>query len=134
MTEPATGSNKRRRRIDIILTVTGLVIAAAGVVVGVVDKKVRCSLHLDKCTTTNGRVNMSPCLEMHTAPDTAAPFEECLPYNLKIDIDCTATGTAVTGPYGDSTIWDHTTYQGKTGYLADAWMYTGHPEAVADPC
>ncbi len=87
-----------------------------------------------KADLGNGRVNMSPCLDMRTSPSTGAAVVQCVPDNVLIRVNCTASGTSVTGPYGASTIWDHTTYKGKSGYLSDAYVYTGVSGTVAKAC
>ncbi len=87
-----------------------------------------------KAVHGNGRVNMSPCLNMHTSPGTSSTVVQCVPDNVVVQINCTAHGTSVTGPFGATTIWDHTTYAGKSGYLSDAYVYTGVSGAVAKAC
>lgn len=81
-----------------------------------------------------GRVVASPCLNLRSSPSTSATALTCVPYQTTVGIDCTATGSAVTGPYGTESVWDHTTYASKSGYLADAWVYTGVNHAVAGAC
>ena len=41
-----------------------------------------------------------------------------------------ARGTAVTGTYGTSTLWDRI----GNGYIADAYVYTGADGQVAPTC
>lgn len=81
-----------------------------------------------------GHVIMSPCLNMRSGPSTAATVVTCVPVNTMLTITCTTTGTAVTGPYGTTKIWDHAAYLGKSGYLSDAYIYTGTGAAVAKTC
>ncbi len=58
----------------------------------------------------------------------------CIPKDQVIAIQCTATGNSVVGPYGASTVWDRTSFNGMTGFVADAWVYTGTDAATAAPC
>lgn len=85
-------------------------------------------------TSGNGRINISPCLNLRSGPNGGTSLVGCIPYNTMIQIDCTAQGNSVTGPYGASTLWDHTTYAGVAGYVADAWVYTGTSAAIAPTC
>lgn len=76
----------------------------------------------------------SPCLDFHNGPGHAYTVIDCIPDGTTISIDCIAQGNAVTGPYGTETIWDHTSYRDRTGYVTDAYVYTGTNNAVAPPC
>lgn len=76
----------------------------------------------------------SPCLDFHSGPGHTYTKIGCIPDGTKINIDCIEQGNAVTGPYGTETIWDHTNYAGKAGYVADAFVYTGVNGAVAPTC
>ena len=81
-----------------------------------------------------GKILASPCLNFHNAPHISATLIGCVPLNTIITIKCTASGDAVTGPYGTESTWDYTTYGGKNGYVADAWVYTGSNYPVAGAC
>jgi uncharacterized protein YraI len=81
-----------------------------------------------------GRILISPCLNLRAGPNGSTSLVGCIPVNTTINIDCTASGNAVTGPYGTETLWDHTTYNGTAGYVADAWVYTGTNGPVAPSC
>src|SRR5262245_58390125 len=102
----------------------GLAVATAGLF-GVANSAV---------ALPTGRILIKPCLNFHTDATYTSPQVGCIPYNTTVAIDCTKTGPSVTGPYGAENIWDHTTYAGKTGFVADAWVYTGHNGAVAPTC
>jgi uncharacterized protein YraI/predicted esterase len=82
----------------------------------------------------SGRVLASPCLNMRTGPGSGDTLVTCIPVNTVIPIDCTASGSSVTGPYGTETTWDQTSYGGQGGYVADAWVYTGTNSPVAGSC
>ena len=79
-----------------------------------------------------GRVVAQPCLNQRTSP--SGTVLQCIPYNTTLTINCTLSGPGVTGPYGTLYTWDQVTYGGKTGYVSDAWMYTGSNNPVAGTC
>jgi uncharacterized protein YraI len=81
-----------------------------------------------------GRVLASPCLNLRNGPYSSSTLVGCIPYNTIITISCTATGSAVTGPYGTESIWDYTSWSGTSGFVSDAWVYTGTNSAIAGPC
>lgn len=82
----------------------------------------------------SGRVVASPCLNLRSGPGAIFPVVACVPTNVTIAIDCTASGPSVTGPYGATTLWNHTSYAGKSGFVSDAWVYTGSWNPVAPGC
>ena len=81
-----------------------------------------------------GQIIIQPCLNLRQGPSGQSALIGCVPYHTNITIDCTATGNVVHGPYGATTLWDHTTYQGYEGYVSDAWVYTGTSGPVAGQC
>ena len=81
-----------------------------------------------------GRVLISPCLNLRAGPKGTTTLIGCVPVDTTINIACTASGNAVTGPYGTESTWDKTTYGGLTGYVADAWVYTGSSSPAAGSC
>ena len=81
-----------------------------------------------------GRVMISPCLDLHSAPGHSTTVIGCLPNGTLITLQCTAQASSVTGKYGTTTIWDRTSYAGKTGYVTDAYVYTGTNGAAAPAC
>ena len=82
----------------------------------------------------SGWVMAKPCLTMRSSATSSSSSLVCVPYKTTLSISCTTKGQSVTGPYGASTLWDKVSYGGKTGYVADAWMYTGSSGAVAGSC
>ncbi len=83
-----------------------------------------------------GRV-LVPCLIIHDSPGAEAPvLLECIPQSTVLTIQCTTSGPWIAGliPIESSTIWDWVTYDGKTGYVTDAYVFTGHSAAVAGAC
>ncbi len=85
-------------------------------------------------TPAQGRILAKPCLDLHSYLSVASQKVGCIPFNTTIAIQCTDAGDKVAGPYGSSLVWDVTTYGGKTGYVPDAWVYTGTNNPVAPAC
>jgi hypothetical protein len=81
-----------------------------------------------------GTIRISPCLNLRSGPNGSTTLIGCIPEDTVISIECTAQGDAVTGPWDTTTIWDRTTYGGTTGYVSDAYVYTGTNSAVAPAC
>lgn len=81
-----------------------------------------------------GRVLASPCLNLRTGPSAGYALIGCVPVNTTISIDCTVSGSNVSGPYGATTLWDHASFGGIQGFVSDAWVYTGTAAAVAGTC
>lgn len=81
-----------------------------------------------------GRVIAQTCLNLRTSASSTATVLGCIPYNTTITIACIQNGSSMTGPYGTTKLWDKTTWGGKTGYVTDAYVYTGSNSAVASKC
>ena len=81
-----------------------------------------------------GRIIIKPCLNLRANATGSSTLLGCIPYNRTITITCSKTGSSVTGPYGTTRVWDHTSYAGKAGFVTDAYVYTGTSRAVAKPC
>lgn len=86
----------------------------------------------DAFAASSGRVIASPCLNQRATP--GGSYQQCIPYNTTLAIACVANGPSVSGPYGTESIWDQVNYNGVTGFVSDAWMYTGTNGAVAPTC
>lgn len=82
----------------------------------------------------NGVAMVQGCLTMRAGPYQASAAVGCIAQAASFTIDCTATGDSVSGPYGASSLWDHTSYSGASGYVPDAYVYTGTANAVAGTC
>jgi uncharacterized protein YraI len=93
-----------------------------------------CSAPPPPATGGSGWINIQPCLNLRAGPNGSTALIGCIPYQTTIAIDCTATGNSVTGPYGATTLWDHTTYGGQSGFVSDAYVYTGQAGPVAPAC
>lgn len=81
----------------------------------------------------NGVMMTAPCQNLFAAPSSSSAVVACVPEAIAITVDCTATGDSVNGPFGASTLWDHTTYGGH-GFVPDASVYTGTDAAIAGTC
>ncbi|KAF9176425.1 hypothetical protein BGZ51_000674, partial [Haplosporangium sp. Z 767] len=46
-------------------------------------------------------------LSIRASPSTSAKVVGSVKNGAKVNIDCTARGTTVTGKYGTSNLWDH---------------------------
>jgi surface antigen len=112
-------------------TIGAAVLAVLGATVGMV---VVTSGVSPASAVGTGRIMASPCLNARSGPNTSAPVQGCIPNNVSVAIDCTATGTAVNGYYGTESLWDHTSYGGFSGYVSDSWVYTGTSQPVAPTC
>lgn len=70
-------------------------------------------------------------LNTRSGPGTNYPVNGSLASGATVTIVCTATGTAVTGPWGTTSVWDKL----STGvWVADAWIYTGTNSATEPAC
>jgi hypothetical protein len=84
--------------------------------------------------SNSGRILGSPCSDLRNSPNGSAAVLKCVPKNTVLSIQCTVKGTAQKGPYGTESTWDRVTFSGATGYIGDAWIYTGTNNASAGPC
>ncbi len=82
----------------------------------------------------NGVAMYQGCLTMRSGPYLASAAVGCIAQAASFTIDCTARGDSVTGPYGATNLWDHTSDSGASGYVSDAYVYTGTANAVAGAC
>ncbi|KAF9954215.1 hypothetical protein BGZ72_004750 [Mortierella alpina] len=69
-------------------------------------------------------------LNVHSGPSTTSPVVGSIKNGASVNIDCTATGTTVTGKFGTSNIWDHV----PGGYVTDTYVYTGTDGRAAPAC
>lgn len=81
-----------------------------------------------------GTVIASPCVNMRSSANSSAKILVCIPYKTKVTISCTVNGSSMKGPYGTTRLWNKVTWRGKTGYVTDAFLYTGTNGAVAKGC
>lgn len=80
-------------------------------------------------------VAMEPgCLQMRAGPYNASAAVGCVNQASPITIGCTAGGDSSSGPYGATNLWDQVSVNGATGFVTDAWVYTGTANPVAGTC
>jgi hypothetical protein len=89
----------------------------------------------NSCTTSssgsNGTVRTSgAALTVRSGPGTGYRAVGSLSNGTRVNIRCHKSGTRVTGTYGTSTLWDYI----GTGYVSDAYVYTGTDGRVAPWC
>ncbi|MEU6348732.1 SH3 domain-containing protein [Streptomyces sp. NPDC047072] len=70
-------------------------------------------------------------LNVRSGPGTNYTIVRVLPEGSRVPIFCQTPGTAVTGPYGTSRIWDNID-DGE--YVSDAYVLTGSDGYVASRC
>ncbi|MFF8097811.1 SH3 domain-containing protein [Streptomyces sp. NPDC016675] len=70
-------------------------------------------------------------LNVRSGPGTGYGIVRVLPEGAQIPLYCQRPGTAVTGPYGTSKIWDNI---GNGQYVSDAYVQTGSDGYVAPRC
>ena len=78
-----------------------------------------------------GRVNTAGiALHVRSSASLAASIVESLEDGTYVAITCQKLGSAVSGTYGASTLWDKV----NGGYVSDSYVYTGHDGQVAPTC
>jgi uncharacterized protein YraI len=70
-------------------------------------------------------------LNVRSGPGTSYNIVRVLPEGSSVPIYCQTLGTAVTGPYGTSRIWDNIS---NGEYVSDAYVNTGSDGYVAPRC
>jgi hypothetical protein len=81
-----------------------------------------------------GQIHISPCLNLRAGPHKDYALIGCVPDGTTIGIECVGYGNPVTGPWSTTSVWDRITYAGTTGYVADAYVWTGTDNPVAPAC
>lgn len=77
----------------------------------------------------------SSCASMYGKPRDNGTAIGCIPVGTTITIDCTTQGESVTSSSGyDITLWDHTTYDGVSGYISDTYMNPAPTAPVVGSC
>ncbi len=88
----------------------------------------------NKCSSNNGSsgtVNTSgPSLNVRSSPSTGASIVGSVSNGQQVSITCQKKGSTVTGTYGTTNLWDFI----GTGYVSDAYIYTGSDSQVAPTC
>jgi uncharacterized protein YraI len=70
-------------------------------------------------------------LNVRSGPGTGYRVVRVLPEGAKVPIYCQAPGTWVSGPYGNSNLWDNIS-DGE--FVSDAYVNTGSDGYVASRC
>jgi hypothetical protein len=80
----------------------------------------------------NGRIDTPSgvALTIRSGPGTGYSAIGSAPDGARVTISCQKAGTKVTGTFGTSNLWDKI----GTGYVADAYVYTGTDGRVAPNC
>ncbi|WP_245677665.1 M23 family metallopeptidase [Chondromyces crocatus] len=69
-------------------------------------------------------------LTVRAAASTSSAAVGSLANGTKVTITCQKQGTSVTGTYGTSSLWNYI----GTGYVADAYVYTGSNSQILPTC
>ncbi len=81
--------------------------------------------------SATGRISTSGvALNVRSGPGTGYRIVGSVSNGARVTIRCQTTGASVTGTYGTTRIWDHI----GTGYVSDAYVYTGSDGRVAPAC
>jgi hypothetical protein len=85
----------------------------------------------NNCSGAAGTVDTagSP-LTIRSAPNTTSAAVGSVADGATVTIRCQLRGQSVTGTYGTTTLWDHI----GSGYISDAYVYTGSDGQVAPDC
>lgn len=81
-----------------------------------------------------GKADFRPCVKVHVDTTLASHSFACIPLNNIVRLTCTEYGQSVRGEFNTTRLWDRLSYKGKTGYVPDAYMYTGSNSAVVSSC
>ena len=70
-------------------------------------------------------------VNIHSGPGTNYSMIGSIAQGTGVSIDCIANGTAVSGPFGTTTLWDEI---GSGRWVTDAFVNTGTNNPIAMPC
>lgn len=73
-------------------------------------------------------------INIRTAPNTSAPPIGSVPDGTPLLLQCSTSGENVTSAGGATDVWDQVTYNGVTGYVADAFINTGQLTPAVPAC
>ena len=73
-------------------------------------------------------------INIRTAPNTSAPSIGSVPDGTPLLLQCSTSGENVTSAGGATDVWDQITYNGVTGYVADAFINTGQLTPAVPAC
>ncbi|MGW3512137.1 SH3 domain-containing protein [Streptomyces sp. NPDC000994] len=80
--------------------------------------------------TTTYKVAPGVQVNVRSGPGTTYSIVKTLAEGASVSIVCQKPGTTVTGPYGTTNLWDYI----GSGYVSDAYVYTGSSGYVAPRC
>jgi hypothetical protein len=79
-----------------------------------------------------GTINSSgPTVNLRSGPGTNYSIIGSIAQGTEVFIDCVGNGTAVSGPFGTTTLWDEI---GSGRWVTDAFVKTGTNNPIAMPC
>lgn len=85
----------------------------------------------NSCSGATGTVNTSgSSLTVRSGPGTNYAAVGSVADGATVTIRCQAVGESITGTYGTTNLWDHI----GSGYISDAYVYTGSDGRVAPDC
>jgi hypothetical protein len=73
-------------------------------------------------------------INIRPEPDTSAPPIGNVPDGVPLLLQCSTNGQSVTSAGGTTSVWDQVTYNGVTGYVADAFINTGQLTPAVPGC
>ena len=73
-------------------------------------------------------------INIRPEPDTSAPPIGSVPDGASLLLQCSTYGESVTSAGGPTSVWDQVTYDGVTGYVADAFVNTGQLTPAVPSC
>lgn len=81
-----------------------------------------------------GRVVANPSVIIRADASTSSAALGSVPYGVVVGIQCTRRGSTVSGNWGPTNLWNRVSYNGRTGFVTDGWLYTGKNGPVAPDC
>jgi hypothetical protein len=73
-------------------------------------------------------------INIRPEPNTSAPPIGNVPDGVPLLLQCSTYGQSVTSAGGTTSVWDQVTYNGVTGYVADAFINTGQLTPAVPGC
>jgi hypothetical protein len=73
-------------------------------------------------------------IHVRSEPDKSAPPIETVPDGTPLLLQCSTDGQSVTSAGGTTSVWDQVTYNGVTGFVADAFINTGQLTPAVPSC
>jgi len=73
-------------------------------------------------------------INIRPEPNTSAPPIGGVPDGVPLLLQCSTYGQSITSAGGTTSVWDQVTYDGVTGYVADAFINTGQLTPAVPGC